>query len=364
MRALLLALCLIALVGAATPARAHALARSYCTVRTVVGGLDVTIETAAHLLRQPLGLGERTPSDAELIAARERLVQQLIDRVQPRTAAGPCRASAETPELVMRDGERAVRTELHFQCPAGPVTLRNTWRLDVDPGSETVCAVDGSAWVFRLGIDELEVGSPPTLGETLKSFVGLGAVHVFGGIDHMLFVVALLLAAALGAGESGIRAGLIAVAGVVTGFTLGHSITLILAGLDVVRVDARITESVIALSIVVVAVENIAAREIRWRFWTASVFGLVHGFGFAYVLAETELPRRGTTLALVAFNVGIELAQLAIVVVLYPALAWSARKSWYRRAVLIPLSAAIATLSAIWFVKRAFDIEFMPWLGS
>jgi hypothetical protein len=82
------------------------------------------------------------------------------------------------------------------------------------------------------------------------------------------------------------------------------------------------------------------------------------------VLAETELPRRAAVWALVAFNVGIELAQLGIVIVVFPLLAWAARRPWYRAAVLTPISAAVALLAALWFVKRAAGLEFLPWLGS
>jgi hydrogenase/urease accessory protein HupE len=349
---------------APSSALAHALARSYCTVRTVVGGLDVGVETAGHLLAQPLGLGTKEPSDAELGEAGERLVQQLIDRVQARTPNGPCRSTAAQPELVTRDGERAVRVDLAFHCPPGPITLRNTWRLDVDPASESMCAIDGAAWVFRLGLEELEVGTPLPLGDVLRSFVALGAVHVLGGIDHVLFVIVLLVAAALASETRSLRHGLYAVTGVVTGFTLGHSVTLILAGLDLVRLDERLTESVIALSIVVVGIENVLASRIRWRFWTACVFGLVHGFGFAAVLSDTELPRRATVWALLAFNLGIELAQLAIVACVFPLLALAARRHWYRRLVLVPISILVAAVALLWFVKRAAGLDVLPWLGS
>jgi hydrogenase/urease accessory protein HupE len=363
-RALSAIAALLFVLLAPSPAGAHSIARSYCTVRTVVGGLDVGVETAAHLLGQPLGLGTKTPADAELTEASERLVQQLLDRIQARTPNGDCRASAKRPELVTRDGERAVRTDLEFHCPPGPVTLRNSWRLDVDPASESMCAIDGAAWVFRIGLEELEVGTPRRLAEVLRAFVGLGAVHVFGGIDHVLFVIVLLVAAAIATETQSLRHGLYAVAGVVTGFTLGHSVTLILAGLELVRLDTRLTESVIALSIVVVGVENVLARRIRWRFWTACVFGLVHGFGFAAVLSDTELPRRGTVWALLAFNLGIELAQLAIVVCVFPLLALAARQRWYRRLVLAPVSIAVAAVALVWFVKRAAGLQFLPWLGS
>jgi len=97
---------------------------------------------------------------------------------------------------------------------------------------------------------------------------------------------------------------------------------------------------------------------------TASLFGLVHGFGFASVLAETELPRRGAVWALLAFNLGIELAQLSIVLLLFPPLALAAKKSWFRSGILIPISATVAVLASLWFVKRAGHVEFLPWLGS
>jgi hypothetical protein len=94
------------------------------------------------------------------------------------------------------------------------------------------------------------------------------------------------------------------------------------------------------------------------------LFGLVHGFGFASVLAETELPRRGAVWALLAFNVGIELAQLAIVLVLFPVLTLLARRDFYRSGILVPSSATVALLATVWFVKRAAGLDFLPWLGS
>lgn len=342
----------------------HQLGRSYCTVRTVPGGVDVTVETTAAHLVPSLGLSSRTPSAEELRMARPRLFQQLEDRVQARTPGGACQVEPGSYQIVSREGEPAVAAELHFACPAGPVTLRNSWRLDVDPASESVCAIDGAAWVFRIGAEERAIGTPPRMTSVLGSFVKLGMLHVFSGVDHVLFVIALLVAAALVCRQRSVARGYRTMAGIVTGFTLGHSVTLIAAGLGWVRMDPRITESIIALSIVVVGIENLVRRDARFRTLTAALFGLVHGFGFATVLAETELPRRGAVWALLSFNVGIELAQLCIVTVVFPLLALAARRKWYERAVLVPISAAVAIVAAIWFVKRATGASFLPWLGS
>jgi len=357
----LFALALVLLASAS--AAAHQLGRSYCTVLTVTGGIDVTVETSAEHLAPVLGL-RAPPDDRAVLEHRAQIEDALKRHVTARTPAGACSATADPPELLTREGVRASSVTLHFSCPPGEVTLKNEWRLDVDPASEVVCAIDGAAWVFRLGLEEREIGTPPTLGQVLGAFVKLGVHHVLSGVDHVLFVLALLFAAAHAARERSLGSGLKTMAGIVTGFTLGHSVTLVAAGLDWIRVDSRLTESIIALSIVVVGLENVLRNEVRWRVVTATLFGLVHGFGFASVLAETELPRRGAVFALLSFNVGIELAQLAIVLLTFPLLAFAARKPWYARVVLRPASIAVAALALTWFVKRAFGLQFLPWLGS
>src|SRR5262249_4348131 len=140
--------------------------------------------------------------------------QQLEDHVQARTPEGPCQVTSDAPIFDTREGVRVAEVTLHYQCPRGPVTLRNTWRFDIDPSSETLCAIDGAAWVFRVGIEEANLGAPPTFGQVLSSFVGSGMLHVYGGIDHVLFIVALLVAAATARRES-LAAGFKATAAVV-----------------------------------------------------------------------------------------------------------------------------------------------------
>ncbi|MFO0568523.1 MAG: HupE/UreJ family protein [Polyangiaceae bacterium] len=364
MRRSLLALAgLVCALLTALPAGAHQRGRSYCSVHTVVGGVDVSVETSFEHLAQVLG----TPRDAsdELIRSKRQELARALERsVQGRTSSGDCTFSPGELELVTSEGQRAARMSFELGCAPEPVTLRNTWRFDVDATSEVVCSIDGDAWVFRPGSEERGIGTPPSVGQVLASFVNLGVHHVLSGIDHVLFVVALLLAAARGSREQKLGTALRRVALVVTGFTLGHSLTLVAAGLGWVRVEPRITESIIAFSIVVVAVENVVKGELRWRGLTASLFGLVHGFGFASVLTETELPRRARVLSLLAFNVGIELGQLFVVLVVFVPLYYAARRASYERRLLAPASLVIAALASIWCVKRAFELGFLPWLGG
>ena len=155
------------------------------------------------------------------------------------------------------------------------------------------------------------------------------------------------------------RGALVDVAKIVTAFTVAHSITLTLATLGVVSLPSALVESAIAASVVLAALNNLFPL-FQGRRWTmAFVFGLIHGFGFATVLGELQLPQGALVLALLAFNAGVELGQLAIVAVFVP-LAYALRAgAFYRRVVLQAGSWAIAGLAAVWFVERAFSVELL-----
>jgi hypothetical protein len=140
----------------------------------------------------------------------------------------------------------------------------------------------------------------------------------------------------------------------VTCFTVAHSVTLGLAMYGIVSVSPRIVEPLIALSIAYVAIENIATPKLTpWRPIIVFCFGLLHGLGFAGALQELHLARSEFLPALVSFNVGIELAQLAVIAAAYFAVAfWSSDKVWYRSRIVVPASAAIAAAGLFWTVQR------------
>ena len=172
--------------------------------------------------------------------------------------------------------------------------------------------------VFRGAARTLRLDRPITLLDNLRDYCLLGMEHIFTGYDHLAFLFGLLLVA----GARGLRGGTRYILGVVTAFTVAHSVTLIAAGLGWVRLPSRFVESAIALSIAYVAVENLAVREPRHRWLLTFFFGLVHGFGFASVLAEIGLPPSGVIPSLVSFNVGVELGQLTVVCAVAPILLW------------------------------------------
>lgn len=193
-------------------------------------------------------------------------------------------------------------------------------------------------------------GSWQGVWSVLGTFVPAGIEHILIGPDHLLFLVGLLLL-----GGTARRLGLI-----VTAFTLGHSVTLSVAALDLYAPPASVVEPLIALSIVLVGVDNLlvgtapaAGRDLRP--WMAALFGLIHGFGFASVLKEFGLPREAVGWSLFGFNLGVELGQLAVVAPCAMALAALARYSALAAARFAMVGSVGVVLAGLyWFVQRVF----------
>jgi hypothetical protein len=186
----------------------------------------------------------------------------------------------------------------------------------------------------------LDLTAPVSTG--WAAFVAMGVEHILGGVDHLLFLVALLA----------LVRGLWPTVAIVTAFTAAHSVTLSLAALDVVDIPSRIVEPLIAASIVWVALENVLAPSGQRRRWmVAALFGLVHGLGFATALRELGLSPDAMVRALIGFNVGVELGQLVFVAATLPLLAWASRPEHLPRLPRI-LSLVVACLGAVWFVER------------
>lgn len=203
--------------------------------------------------------------------------------------------------------------------------------------------------------------SPTSAPPDLATFVAEGVHHIWIGFDHILFLLALLLPSVLRRGDAPVSAPsrfgavLLEVTRVVTAFTAAHSITLGLAAFEVIRLPSRLVETVIAASVAIAALNNLVPflRDRRWQ--VAFGFGLIHGFGFAGVLAELDLPRNAFARGLLGFNLGVEVGQLAIVALFLP-IAFGLRHSWvYRRLALQGGSLAILGLATLWTAQRAFN---------
>jgi hypothetical protein len=190
--------------------------------------------------------------------------------------------------------------------------------------------------------------SKETIPAAVMRFLKLGVEHIFLGYDHICFLLALIVVSRLGE-----------LVKIITSFTIAHSITLILAALKVVSLPQRFIECGIAATIVYVGVENLWRKDITRRWVLTFFLGLIHGFGFANVLAGLGLPREATIRCLLSFNVGVEIGQLVIVLAALPLVLFVSKQS-YGSKVKVAVSTAVALFGLGWFIERAFQVGFMP----
>ena len=190
-------------------------------------------------------------------------------------------------------------------------------------------------------------GDQATGLETFLAYIPVGFDHIVPkGLDHILFVLGLFF----------LSTRLAPLLWQVSAFTLAHTVTLAAGALGYVTIPGSIVEPIIAASIVYVAVENILTDGLnRWRPFVIFGFGLLHGLGFASVLGEFGLPENAFVPALIGFNIGVELGQLAVIAVAFALVGyWFGAKPWYRKAIAIPASAVVAAIGAWWVVERVF----------
>jgi hydrogenase/urease accessory protein HupE len=178
--------------------------------------------------------------------------------------------------------------------------------------------------------------------QVLYTFFLEGIWHILIGIDHILFVISLLLAG--GTVRQLVK--------VISAFTVAHSITLSLAALGVVVLPSGVVEPIIAASIVVVAGQSLLPQKRDWRVLVAFGFGLIHGFGFAGALSELELPSASLVWALGSFNLGVEFGQVCIVVLVLPVLSWIKRQPRISRLVIPVGTVMVMAIGTFWCIER------------
>ena len=252
-----------------------------------------------------------------------------------------------------RSGEGKIVLEMALACPrsSGTLVIRDDWPAVLGSHFQTVLSVriagQGSAeFAFVEDRREASIELGHSVATGWLSFIGMGAAHILTGPDHLLFLLALLA----------LSRGLWPIVRIVTGFTVAHSITLSLAALGLVQVPGRIVEPLIAATIIWVALENVMAPQgTRWRWIIAAVFGLVHGLGFAAGLTELGLPRDAMVRALIGFNIGVEIGQLAFVAAVMPIVVWLAKPDRFPALPRL-LSVIVAGMGAVWLVERVVTL--------
>lgn len=362
---------LAALLCAAPAARAHNPDTSYARVGLGPGEVAFRVTYDLFTLQRiaPLDAdGDRRISRAELRAALPTLHAFFRRHVGIEIDGAPADLGAPAgfvwpPDQGDAIGEADYHTAeglIHFDFrraaaePPQNVVLAFRWFPPLSDRHTVLGRFDYAGASHEVTFTRFEpdydyvTGYEPPLWRRLARFLRLGVEHIFLGYDHLCFLLALLLVGRPGE-----------LVKIVTSFTVAHSLTLILAALEVVRLPARLVETGIAASIVWVAVENLRGVRPERRWPLAFGFGLVHGFGFANVLGEMDLPAAGLVRCLLAFNVGVELGQLALVLAALPFVLWL-RRTPHERRVVVALSALLALFGAAWLVDRAFALERMP----
>jgi hydrogenase/urease accessory protein HupE len=340
---------------AASRASAHPAPFSYLDV--TVGERQVDVVLVAHVFDVAHELSVAPPElllePPQLAARGDEIVARLLPRfgLAAEGRALSCRPSAMPDALADRSALR-LRVTCNADGPAAVLRMRAAL-FPYDPAHQTFLNVyERGALRSQSILDrdhsavEYFTGTRQGVRAVVRRFLPAGVHHILIGPDHLLFLVGLLLL-----GGSVRR-----LAWMVTAFTAGHSLTLSMAALALVTPPARIVEPAIALSVVYVGIDNLLVKNGRdVRAWIALGFGLVHGFGFASVLREMDLPARALGWSLFSFNLGVEIGQLLVVLAVAFALAvLRARSERAGRRLAVVGSVVVALAGSFWFVQRVF----------
>jgi hydrogenase/urease accessory protein HupE len=301
---------------------------------------DLNIEPAERLL-DPAVAAQQSAAIAKLFAGRLSVLANGVT-LTPQWSQAEVIADRQSLRLAVRYPLAGPAGTLAVTASMFPYDPQHQTFLNIYEGSALTQAILDRG---RTGFDYF-AGTRQGAFAVVQKFLPAGIHHILIGPDHLLFLVGLLL---LGGTVRQLAV-------IVTSFTVAHSITLSLAALNIVSPPARIIEPAIALSIVYVGADNLLIRDGRdVRAWIAFAFGFIHGFGFASVLREMDLPARALGWSLFSFNVGVEIGQLLVVAVVATALAaLRARSETAGRQLAFAGSIVVMAAGAFWFIQRVF----------
>ena len=299
------------------------------------------------------------------------------------TWSGSCAVDAALPTIrysALREIDPTHRAIAKIERPGSEAVVQVLDPTKVLPPAAKVAAsalsaASGASANAAGGLSTSSAASDPSASPTAAAqaephasagFVKEGMRHILGGYDHVLFLLVLLLSAVMRRTKTGwqpverLAQAIVPVAVIVTAFTIAHSVTLTLAGLKLVSLSSSFIEPAIAVTIVLAAIDNLTPIFRGRRAVVTFLFGLIHGFGFAGVLGELNLPTVQFAWALFQFNLGIELGQLFIVVIAVTALFAFRRQAWYSNVVIRGGSAVAIVIGSLWFIDRTANLAILP----
>jgi len=368
--------CLLILVY--TPLlHAHKASDSYLTLKVAGDRIAGRWDIALRDLDYALGLDSDDNGEitwGEVRRRRDAVFDYALSRLNLNGGNPPCPLQAGDYLIDSHtDGAYAV---LMFTAVCGTAlsTIGVDYSLlfDLDPQHRGLLRVEYGQATHTAVLSPPHHNQPIELAEVkpgtaFLQYLREGVWHIWLGYDHILFLLSLLFPAVLIRQERSWRPAeqfrpvLLEVVKIVTAFTVAHSLTLSLATLGVIELPSRWVESAIAASVVLAALNNVYPLISKKLWLVAFGFGLIHGLGFANVLKDLGLPNNLLILALLAFNLGVEAGQLAIVAAFLPA-AFFLRRSWgYRQLLVHTGSVLIVFVALIWFAERAMNTQLVDW---
>jgi hypothetical protein len=284
----------------------------------------------------------------ELAAGAAALARGVVDGIHVEADGAPCPGALDSARLL--EGEGGVMLQAHWACPRDPRRVSIAWPVltsgGLSPSHRHLAYITAGGAPVNVVLDRAHASwsaaGAATTGGVFWSMLKLGVEHILTGWDHLLFLLGLII----------VGGSLRSLLGVVTAFTIAHSITLALAATGVVAPSPRLVEPLIALSIAYVGVENFFVKDARRRWRITFPFGLVHGFGFAGALREIALPHAQVPVALVSFNLGVELGQLGVLAIALPLTLAARRAPQFGERGVRAVSSTIALAGAALFIAR------------
>ncbi len=339
-----------------SPSYAHQNSMGYAQLKVSQNSVAMNLKILPHDINAISRIdknGDQKYSQKEVKSAEAIIFFYVQNKLKVFSDGKVCAFSPGA--LYYTEDQKYVQLEAQYKCKQGEkILVQSTLFMEEDPGFRLVGRMElkgrEEEWVFQKGKPEWEVfaSGGTLLLRQLAQFVHLGIEHIFFGYDHIMFLFGLLL---LGGSFRNLLK-------IVTSFTIAHSLTLILATLQIITLPVRFTESAIALSIMYIAIENFFIKDTDKRWRITFFFGLVHGFGFSSVLREMGLPEHGLILSLLSFNVGVEIGQACIVSILFPVVLFASRFQGNSKFIRVT-SCIILAFGAVWFFQRAFGINLI-----